>query len=150
MPTSSSSFQSNLLQEINLGKRVIRKKINLEYVFWTPEVKDKQPSTRSAFKRKAPPNPKEIKYIEVPSNNGKIYFAWDIENVSFLEFKRYTCQAIRRQDTVELGNNTELLDKQGATILDFWRKRLEQGGKVDGAKDSDRLNKKTNRLNLRG
>ena len=35
-------------------------------------------------------------------------------------------------------------------VLDFWRKGLEQGGKVARAKDSDRLNKKTNRLNLRG
>jgi len=42
-----------------------------------------------------------------------------------LEFKQYTCQAIHRQDAVELGDNAELLDKQGAIT---WMASVPHGG----------------------
>lgn len=119
--TSIPIFSRRSTSECESSKKII----NIEYIFWTPEIKDKPPATRSTYKRKAPPNSEEPKFIKLPSEKGKIYIRWEVENLSFLDFKQYAFQAIRNQDAPELGDNAAQLDKNG---LITWEVSVPHGG----------------------
>ncbi|KNZ48980.1 hypothetical protein VP01_5280g1 [Puccinia sorghi] len=78
------------------------------------------------YKRKAPPNSEETKFIKLPSEKRKIYIIhWEVKNLSFLDFKQYVLRAICNQDALELGDNTKQLDKNGFIT---WEVSVPHGG----------------------
>ncbi|KNZ56851.1 hypothetical protein VP01_2301g4 [Puccinia sorghi] len=101
------------------------KKINIEYIFWTPEIKEKLPPTRASYKRKALPAAEETKYIKLPSNKGKIDIKWHIQNLNLSEVKSRFFGAIHIQDAQELGDNSEELNKNGMIT---WEVSVPHGG----------------------
>ncbi|KNZ54094.1 hypothetical protein VP01_3044g1 [Puccinia sorghi] len=100
VPAASNLSSSRISPSESNG---YEKKKNIEYIFWTPEIKENPPPTRASYKRKAPPAAEETKYIKLPSDKGMIDIKWHIQNLNLSEFKSHVFRAIHIQDAPELG-----------------------------------------------